>query len=96
LTPEQIRLSFRVGQRKGQLMKHSNDGADFDILKAEAIYYNFGNNYGDEVEITRPVAIRKTADGTHYVQSADGYVTMVPPGFISADIIPLPGESVLG
>jgi hypothetical protein len=67
---------------------------DLDFTEAEAIYFNFGNRYGDEVEITRPISIRKASDGTHYVKSADGYVTMVPPGFISADIVPLAGESV--
>ena len=72
-----------------------NDHAGLDITKAEAIYFNFGNGYGEEIRVDAPISVREADDGTLYVQSSDGYVTMVAPGWLSADIIPVPGQSVL-
>jgi len=64
-----------------------------DITAAEAVYFNFGDDRG-EVEIGNPVSIYERADGAMFVKSADGYVTMVAPGWLSADIVPRSDESV--
>lgn len=78
----------------GENSTQSSD-ARLDIAKAEVVYFNFGDDR-DEVQVDRPIELRKVEDGTCYVKSADGYVTMISRDWMSADIIPLPGESVFG
>ena len=62
------------------------------ISNADAVYFNFGNGYGQEVGITAPIGVREDDDGTIYAKSADRCVTMVAPGWLSVDVVPRSGE----
>lgn len=83
----------------GQAGENAEDDSveSFDLSDEAVRIYRFPCGSEDcEVDVEAPVELRILNDGSHLIQTANGYGIHVQPGFIAIDIHPKSGFSVYG